>query len=76
MVYILLITGENMLDTNIEFKIKKSNDIYAIEVYRSNVQEDGTKFLSYIDSFHPMNSVELLVLKNFLQEYLHNNDWY
>lgn len=68
-----------MLDKTIEFKIKEcgtDKHLCAIEFYRPYTKSDGTETLVYIDCSHAMNKMELLMLKNFLQEYLHNNDWY
>lgn len=67
-----------MDDPSIKFNIKTDKDkvAHSIEIYRSYTRENGEVYWSYIDSCHSMNKMELLVLKNFLQEYLHNNDWY
>lgn len=64
------------MNSNIKFEIKTKEDIHSIEIYRKYTKEDGTIKWSYIDSFHPMSKIELHTLKNFLQEYLHHNDWY
>jgi hypothetical protein len=78
MVYNLLIQGGYMLDKTIEFKIKEcgsDKQLCAIEFYRPYTKTDGTEISTYIDTSHAMNKTELLMLKNFLQEYLQNNDW-
>lgn len=65
------------MQNNIKFEIKKgNNDLNSIEIYRSYAKDNGDTNWSYIDSCHPMNTIELHRLKNFLQEYLQNNDWY
>lgn len=64
------------MNTDIKFEIKTENDINSIAIYRAYTQENGDVNWSYIDSCHPMSKMELHTLKNFLQEYLHNNDWY
>lgn len=63
------------MNTDIKFEIKTENDINSIVIYRAYTQENGDVNWSYIDSCHPMSKMELHTLKNFLQEYLHNNDW-
>lgn len=65
----------SVMKESIKFKIKKQDDHNSLEIYRP-YDRDGQTIWSYIDSCHPMNTMELLTLKNFLQEYLHNNDWY
>ena len=64
------------MNTDIKFEIKTENDINSIVIYRAYAKENGDINWSYIDSCHPMSKMELHTLKNFLQEYLHNNDWY
>lgn len=63
---------------SIQFNIKSdsSGNTLSIEFYRPYERENGEVFWSYIDSSHAMSKMELLLLRNFLQEYLHNNDWY
>lgn len=66
-------------EPTIKFKInpeKSQLDIQSVEVYRSYKNENDEIFWGYIDSLHPMSKMELLNLRNFLQEYLQNNDWY
>jgi len=67
-----------MNDPSIKFNIKtdKNKTAHSVEIYRLHKKENGEERWSYIDSFHPMSKMELHTLKNFLQEYLHNNDWY
>ena len=65
-----------MLYSHTKFEIKETNEIISIMLYRSFIRENGDEYLSYIDSFSPMNKNEIGYLKNFLQEYLNNNDWY
>jgi len=61
---------------SIKFEIKEEKDIFSIMIYRPYEKNpDETKW-SYIDSCHPMSKMDLHMLKNFLQEYLNNNDWY
>ncbi len=67
------------MDQDIEFKMKtvgSENQLNAVEIYRIYRKPDGTKVKGYVDSIHAMSYAELLTLKNFLQEYLHKNDWY
>jgi hypothetical protein len=64
------------MNNKIKFEIKQEKDLCSLMIYRAYKEENkGTKW-SYIDSCHPMSKMELHTLKNFLQEYLHNNDWY
>lgn len=67
-----------MLPKTVDFKIQKNidKDIHSIQLYRVCKTEEGEENTTYIDSFSPMSKIELHALKNFLQEYLHNNDWY
>ena len=60
---------------SIKFEIKQDKDLCSLQIYRGYDQENGETKFSYIDSCHPMSKMELHTLKNFLQEYLHNNDW-
>lgn len=68
------------MEPTIKFKIDPDKsphlDIQSIEVYRAYTNENGEILWGYIDSLHPMSKMELLTLRNFLQEYLQNNDWY
>jgi hypothetical protein len=65
------------MHSDIKFEIKTESDICSLNIYRSFTNEEtGNQTWSYIDSCHPMSIMELHTLKNFLQEYLHNNDWY
>lgn len=63
----------------IKFVVKDSpdnNKIKSIQVHRAYIEEDGNVLWGYVDSLHPMSTMELLELKNTLQEYIQNNDWY
>lgn len=63
----------------IKFVIKNSpdnNNIKSVQVHRAYIEEDGNILWGYVDSLHPMSTMELLELKNTLQEYIQNNDWY
>lgn len=68
------------MEQPIKFKVKDSDinsDIKSVQVFRPYAnQENGEISWGYIDSLHPMSKMELLNLRNFLQEYLQNNDWY
>ena len=67
-----------MQDPTIEFKMRTAgsqDQLLAIEIYRTYDKPDGTKIKGYVDHLHCMNMSELIVLKNFLQEYIQNNDW-
>jgi hypothetical protein len=67
------------MEPTIKFKInpdKSELDLQSIEIYRAHTNEKGETLWGYIDSLHPMSKMELLTLRNFLQEYLQNNDWY
>tara|TARA_Y100000389_G_scaffold24722_1_gene21391 strand:- start:5257 stop:5523 length:267 start_codon:yes stop_codon:yes gene_type:complete len=69
---------EIIMDDSIKFEIKDSDtnkDIKSVRIFRSYKQENGENVWGYIDSLHPMSTMELLILKNTLQEYLYNNDW-
>jgi len=61
----------------IKFNIKpnSSKEFHSIDIYRV-YGEDHTDNMVYIDTVHPMTIIELNQLKNYLQEYIHNNDWY
>ena len=63
----------------IKFVIKDSpdnNNIKSVQVHRAYTEQDGNILWGYVDSLHPMSTMELLELKNTLQEYIQNNDWY
>ncbi len=64
------------MDKNIDFKIKKcgseKGEILGVEIYRAYTKSDGETVWGYIDTFHAMNLEELIILKNFLQEYIQN----
>jgi hypothetical protein len=67
------------MEPTIKFQInsdKSQLDIQSIEIYRAYQTENNEILWGYIDSLHPMSKMELLTLRNFLQEYLQNNDWY
>lgn len=64
------------MNNTVKFSIKKEKGLCSLEIYRAYTKENGDIHWSYIDSCHPMSKIELHCLKNFLQEYLHNNDWY
>jgi len=64
------------MNTNIKSQVKKETDPISLLIYKTHILEDGTTKFSYIDSCHPMSKMKLYTLKNFPQEYLHNNDWY
>ena len=60
-----------MQKETISFNIKSGkNDIHSIEFYRSYSDKNNKMNWSYIDSSHPMDTMELHRLKDFLQEYL------
>ena len=60
-----------MQKETISFNIKSGkNDINSIEFYRSYSDKHNNMNWSYLDSSHPMNTMELHRLKAFLQEYL------
>jgi hypothetical protein len=63
------------MDENIKFEVKQEKDLLSLMIYRAYNREDKKTRWCYIDSCHPMTKIELHTLKNFLQEYLHNNDW-
>jgi len=65
----------NTIKPTVQFEIKQENDSCSILFYRAYNYDSGQIKWSYIDSFSPMSKMELHTLKNFLQEYLHNNDW-
>ncbi len=66
-----------MQDT-IKFKIVDSetnSDIKSMQVFRPYKSENGEITWGYIDSLHPMSKMDLLILKNTIQEYLQKYDW-
>ena len=64
------------MNNTIKFEIKQEKDLCSLMIYRGYQEDNKDTKWSYIDSCHPMSKIELHTLKNFLQEYLHNNDWY
>lgn len=69
---------ERIMEQPIEFRMKKAgvdDQLLAIEVYRTYTKGDGTVVKGFVDHLHCMNMHELIILKNFLQEYIQNNDW-
>jgi hypothetical protein len=70
-----------IMENKISFKMKQcgsDNQLCAISVYRTFMLNNKGKEPkpSYIDTMHPMSMDELRVLKNFLQEFLIQNDGY
>jgi|TARA_B100001094_G_scaffold77332_1_gene73672 hypothetical protein len=66
------------MEQPIKFHVKNSeinSDLQSVQIFRPHEQENGNISWGYIDSLHPMSKMELLILKNTLQEYLQNNDW-
>jgi hypothetical protein len=66
------------MEQPIKFHVKNSEinpDLQSVQIFRPHKQENGSISWGYIDSLHPMSKMELLILKNTLQEYLQNNDW-
>ena len=51
---------------------KRKGEILGVEIYRAYTKSDGETVWGYIDTFHAMNLEELIILKNFLQEYIQN----
>lgn len=69
------------MENKISFKIKQcntENQLCAISIYRTFISKNLSKEYkpSYIDTMHPMSMDELRILKNFLQEFLIQNDGY
>ena len=67
------------MEDTIRFKIVNSDtdpSIKSIQVSRPYTKENGETVWGYVDSLHPMSIMDLLILKNTLQEYIQNNDWY
>ena len=66
-----------MQDT-IKFKIvdgETNSDVKSMQVFRPYKSESGEITWGYIDSLHPMSKMDLLILKNTIQEYLQKYDW-
>ena len=67
------------MEQSIRFEVKDSDtnsDIKSVQIFRAYTnQENGEISWGYIDSLHPMSKMDLLILKNTIQEYLQNNDW-
>ena len=66
-----------MSDT-IRFKVVDGEinpDIKSVQIYRPYITENGEVNWGYIDSLHPMSKMDLLILKNTIQEYLQKYDW-
>lgn len=67
------------MNDTIRFKIVDSDtnkDLKSVQIERSYNTENGDVVWGYVDSLHPMSIMDLLILKNTLQEYIHKNDWY
>ena len=68
-----------IMNDTIRFKIVDSDtnkDLKSVQIERSYNTENGDVVWGYVDSLHPMSIMDLLILKNTLQEYIHKNDWY
>tara|TARA_B100002019_G_scaffold288513_1_gene302273 strand:+ start:1299 stop:1502 length:204 start_codon:yes stop_codon:yes gene_type:complete len=66
-----------MSDT-IRFKVVDGEinpDIKSVQIYRPYITENEEVNWGYIDSLHPMSKMDLLILKNTIQEYLQKYDW-
>ena len=66
-----------MSDT-IRFKVVDGDinpDIKSVQIYRPYITENEEVNWGYIDSLHPMSKMDLLILKNTIQEYLQKYDW-
>ena len=67
------------MEPTIKFQVKDSeinSDIKSVQIFRPyNNKENEETSWGYVDSLHPMSKMDLLILKNTIQEYLQNNDW-
>lgn len=67
------------MEPTIKFEVKDSeinSDIKSVQIFRPyNNKENRETSWGYVDSLHPMSKMDLLILKNTIQEYLQNNDW-
>ncbi len=66
------------MEPTIKFEVKDSeinSDIKSVQIFRPYNKENGETSWGYVDSLHPMSKMDLLILKNTIQEYLQNNDW-
>ena len=66
------------MEETIRFKIVDSDtdaNVKSVQVNRPYIKENGETVWGYVDSLHPMSIMDLLILKNTLQEYIQNNDW-
>ena len=67
------------MEQPIRFEVKDSDtnsDIKSVQIFRPYTNQENEKISwGYIDSLHPMSKMDLLILKNTIQEYLQNNDW-
>tara|TARA_B100001778_G_C18555051_1_gene614907 strand:+ start:629 stop:832 length:204 start_codon:yes stop_codon:yes gene_type:complete len=67
------------MEETIRFKIVDSDtdsNVKSVQVNRPYRKENGETVWGYVDSLHPMSIMDLLILKNTLQEYIQNNDWH
>ena len=67
------------MEPTIKFEVKDSeinSDIKSVQIFRPyNNKETGETSWGYVDSLHPMSKMDLLILKNTIQEYLQKYDW-
>ena len=67
------------MNDTIRFNIVDSDtnkDLKSVQIERPYNTENGDIVWGYVDSLHPMSIMDLLILKNTLQEYIHKNDWH
>ena len=67
------------MNDTIRFNIVDSDtnkDLKSVQIERPYNTENGDVVWGYVDSLHPMSIMDLLILKNTLQEYIHKNDWH
>lgn len=68
-----------IMNDTIRFNIVDSDtnkDLKSVQIERPYNTEKGDVVWGYVDSLHPMSIMDLLILKNTLQEYIHKNDWH
>ena len=68
-----------IMNDTIRFNIVDSDtnkDLKSVQIERPYNTENGDVVWGYVDSLHPMSIMDLLILKNTLQEYIHKNDWH
>lgn len=66
------------MEQSIKFKVVDGEidpEVKSVQIYRPYTTETGEISWGYVDSLHPMSKMDLLILKNTIQEYLQKYDW-